>query len=754
MPIFRYPVLLIQDHNELWTAMISGDVNLPVAVDKTARKALGQLREAMTRMIRNDIYVFEPSMSQAELVHVEVSIRPEYTVGHRAYPFTSTIPLKVPCVRGDDVDGNGYVCHIPMFGIEFSYYKQGGLRKLVKHYVAEALNGLTPEELTPYFPFRDVQVEEMAVTINDRESKSRKGDIHPTLTETAMPLSDPAVRKLYSRALERESEIAEVVRRLQEEKSSLLIVGAPGVGKTSILVDACRKVEMSTRSESGVDRQRQFWQTSGSRIIAGMKFLGQWEERCENMIQELSTIRGVLCLDGLVDTLRAASTEVRESVAAFLLPFIRYGELRVICEATPEAVTACEQLFPEFLEPFQIVRIEPFTRDQAVHVLHRTAEALTQNAKITFEDGLLERIYDLFARFLPYDSFPGRVIAFVRKIWDQALIANRDVTREEVLLHFMEDTGLNEIFLRDEQPLAHDDVCAWFCDRVIGQPSACDAAAGLVTVFKAALNDPRRPIGVLFFCGPTGVGKTALALAISRYFFGAGDDQAGLIRLDMSEYGTPGAVDRLLGQSSREASDFINRIRRKPFSVILLDEIEKADPEIFDLLLNVLDEGRLVDRFGRQTSFRSAIIIMTSNVGAANTASIGFDGKSEQPGEADVMKFFRPEFFNRIDQVVPFNALDRESIEAITRKELRDLSEREGLTRRKIRLDWSDDVVRHLASQGFDPRWGARQLLRTIEDQVVNPLAAFLLKQPDARKLRLRAELHADCVEFKTVDNG
>ena len=197
---------------------------------------------------------------------------------------------------------------------------------------------------------------------------------------------------------------------------------------------------------------------------------------------------------------------------------------------------------------------------------------------------------------------------------------------------------------------------------MIDQPEACEAAANVVMTFKAGLNDPHRPLGVLLFCGPTGVGKTEMAQALARYFFGGGGertDKQRLIRLDMSEYAGFDAVERLLGPPHGEPSELIRKIRQQPFTVLLLDEIEKAAPDVFDVLLGVFDEGRLTDRFGRVTNFRSALIVMTSNLGADRQTPVGFDATARPRYRDEAMAFFRPEFFNRIDAVVTFHPLGR-----------------------------------------------------------------------------------------------
>jgi len=246
---------------------------------------------------------------------------------------------------------------------------------------------------------------------------------------------------------------------------------------------------------------------------------------------------------------------------------------------------------------------------------------------------------------------------------------------------------------------------------------------------------------VLLFCGPTGVGKTEMAKALARYLFGAGSEQDRLVRLDMSEYSGYGAAQRLTMSADGQVSDFLKRMRRQPFAVVLMDEIEKAAAEVHDVLLGMLDEGRLTDRFGRTTTFLSSVIVMTSNIGAERMAAVGFDGSVQPPFERIAMETFRPEFFNRIDGVVSFQPLAEATIFALARRELQGLCNREGLTKSRLRLEWSDAIVAHLASIGFDPRYGARPLLRAVESKVAAPIARWLLANPGTSDRTIRLEL-------------
>jgi ATP-dependent Clp protease ATP-binding subunit ClpC len=244
-----------------------------------------------------------------------------------------------------------------------------------------------------------------------------------------------------------------------------------------------------------------------------------------------------------------------------------------------------------------------------------------------------------------------------------------------------------------------------------------------------------------------------MAQALARFFYGHGESDRQerpslrMIRLDMSEYSGFDAVERLIGPPHGEPSELIRKIRQQPFTVLLLDEIEKASSGVFDVLLGVFDEGRLTDRFGRVTNFRSALIVMTSNLGADRQQAFGFDASARPRYRDEAMAFFRPEFFNRLDAVVTFHPLGPETIRAITRKELAAIAAREGLQHGNLTIHWTERLIEHLAKVGFDARYGARPLQRTIEREVVAPLAKWLL----GHRFSCQPKIEGDWLEGRVV---
>lgn len=752
---YRYPVLIWQDFANFFTARLLGDEDsfFPVAgFGETKDEALKQLKEYLNWAFENQDWRFAPDYKEPKLIEFRVDIRTQYsqeTVHQhnrkvRVYPSEETFPLRVACVYWQQESGT-YFCTLPLLNIEFYYYEPKTLRSLVTMYVQETLKGLTPQQLSYYLPPKSVELEE--ITIQSQKIKIRdeyEFEI-PNLSSIADALGEKSRRRQFSKAYERDKEVTDLVSRLTQDKASVILLGESGVGKTSILKEAVTQIEKELKNDEPDDEygfitklpRHRYWLTNGARIIAGMQYLGQWEERCEYVIRELSGIDGVLCFENLLEMVKTGGQSPSDSVASFFLPFIQRGELRVVAEATREELDACRRLLPGFADIFQLVQIPTFTCEKAVSVLDLVAAAQERNLSIQINEGVTGLVYRFFTRFLPYQTFPGKTVSFLTEICERMISVPpassgglREVTQENVIAHFIKQTGLPELFLRDEVSLEYEDAQREFERQIIGQQEACKVAANLVTTFKAGLNDPARPIGVFLFCGPTGVGKTEMAKAISRFFFGHGEGaNERMIRLDMSEYSTHGSANRLLSDASGEPSDLIKKIRSQPFSVVLLDEVEKADAAVFDVLLGLFDEGRLTDRFGRVTNFCSAVVIMTSNLGADKVEAIGFGEKTLPSYEREALTFFRPEFFNRIDALVRFGSLTQEMIQTITVKELEDISKREGLKKANIKLLWTEKAISHLAQKGFDPRYGARPLQRTIETLVVAPLSKLLLEE-------------------------
>jgi ATP-dependent Clp protease ATP-binding subunit ClpA len=321
------------------------------------------------------------------------------------------------------------------------------------------------------------------------------------------------------------------------------------------------------------------------------------------------------------------------------------------------------------------------------------------------------------------------------------------VDKEQVIKQFSAMSGLPELFLNDQLLLDIEATNEFFKSKIIGQQEAIDVLVSTIKIFKVGLNNPNKPIATLFFSGPSGVGKTSAAKAMADYFFGFGAKKSPLVRLDMSEFQSPTDVYRLLG-SGNNSSGLLTELRERPFSVVLFDEIEKANSAIFDLLLNVLDEGRMLDSYGRITDFRNCIIIMTSNLGIKTTkiSLIGQDLKAEF--ERGLKSFFRPEFLNRIDAFVQFKALEKKDILEIIKKELNEIGKREGFSKKGIYLKYSNALLEFFGAYGYDERYGARPMQRLIEQKLIAAVSDWLQTNNSFKNGTLLLDLFVDQIKI------
>ncbi len=344
-------------------------------------------------------------------------------------------------------------------------------------------------------------------------------------------------------------------------------------------------------------------------------------------------------------------------------------------------------------------------------------------------DGDLEKAAELrFGRIVELERQIEEENERLQQIQSELKMLNEEVTEEDVAAVVAKWTGIpvSRLLEGEMQKLVHLEEALH--ERVVGQDAAVGAVANAIRRARAGLQDPNRPIGSFLFLGPTGVGKTELARALAEFLF---DDERAMIRIDMSEYQERHTVSRLVGAPPgyvgfEEGGQLTEAVRRRPYSVVLLDEIEKAHTDVFNVLLQLLDDGRLTDGQGRTVDFRNTIVIMTSNLGAAvfqdQTAS---PEEREEKVMADVRAHFRPEFINRIDEVVVFDALSRDDIVKIVEIQLRGFQQR--LADRKLQLELTDEAKTYLANAGYDPHFGARPLKRLIQHEIQDPLAMLLL---------------------------
>ena len=747
----RHPVVLWQTGERAWSGRLLNDS----ATDGTASgvsstEVVRHLKEYLTAVDRDGmLWLISPDFLEPTLRTVKVAAVPEYEFlvagderRKRTLPCEEPVQLRLPCVVGRRE--SGLICALlPTLDVQFELAGGDRIEEMALHYARQALKGQNPAALLRYLPPMDCRLEEIVYSPWQKKDSVR---VEPPehLGKVAEHVGSPAIRR-HVRTWEREADVARVQARLDLSKGSTLLVGGPGSGKTAVLVDAARKVERELGLGPAEPRSQRFWISSGARLIAGQRWLGQWQEQLEKVIAELRSLDGVLCLESLQEMLRLGGSSPGSSLAAFLVPYLQTGELRVVVEATPEEVESCERELPAFLDALGVVRLEPLDEAQQARILDQAARSFSDQTQLDFTADAAREAGRLCRRFQPYAGFPGTPLGFMHEALNRAREARApavDLTSMRQL--FATTTGLPDWLLDEKASLDAASLAQWFHERVVAQPRAVQSVCRPLTKFKAGLNDPQRPLAVLLFTGPTGTGKTQLAKTLGDYLYPNRKAADRMVRLDMSEYAGYDAARRLLGEAGGEPSDFIKRMRQNPFTVLLLDEVEKASPEVFDTLMNVFDEGRLTDTLGRTTWFRSTIIIMTSNLGARKGGSLGFTagdaGSTARVDPTAAAQFFRPEFFNRLDEVVVFDPLDLGAVKDIARREATALEEREGLRDRGIKLQVSPALLDKVCEQGFDPVYGARPLQRRLEELVVTPVARWLVAHPMAKDVRLVAD--------------
>lgn len=543
------------------------------------------------------------------------------------------------------------------------------------------------------------------------------------------------------RCHERAAQVARLREALEADRpKSVLLVGPRGVGKTEIIYEWARVKPGQLRAAA----------TTGSRIVAGMSALGDLEERCRRIMDEARREKVILAAGSLLELLQAGRHQGSNlGVSAYLKEAIARRELTVILEATAEEALSCEEDDPGFLGLLERIDVDVPSAGEMRRILRGVAEERGGRDGVPVAAEALEQARSLHARFEPYASLPGRCVRFLldliaddprsraraglkkKKRRRRPPLKGEPIDAARVSGAFSKQTGLPLWLLQDESELRFEDVAARLRKRLIGQDPAVDLVARLVCRVKAGLAEKEKPLMSLFFVGPTGVGKTEMAKALADFVF---SDDARLLRFDMSEYSNPAAVSRLTGALGPDEGELTKRLRETPFSVVLFDEIEKADPGFFDLLLQILGDGRLTDAKGRVGSFRHAVVIMTSNLGAvaSRQGGLGFAEASlggDEHYRAAVEDHFRPELLNRIDAVVPFDALSEEVIRAITDREVERFLRRDGLVRNELSVAMDEATRGWLASIGFDPAMGARPLKRAIEDRLALPVADALCRR-------------------------
>lgn len=509
---------------------------------------------------------------------------------------------------------------------------------------------------------------------------------------------------------------------------SILFVGLSGVGKSAFVRALAREF---------IRRGWTVLKTSAAALVADQIYIGQIEGQVRRLSGNATVSKKVAVYVENLTELRQFGRHKRKdsSVLDQLWPEIAARRLLLIGETTPTGLQALLKDHPSLPTAMRVVNIEPAREGETAEIATRLLQHLARELNDEEAAAIVTESLQLAQQYLTHKSLPGSVLSLLQLA---ALRAERDETadgvrREHVLGALSQVSGLPRDVLDEQQQLDIAGVAQLFRSRVIGQDEAVDCLVERIAMLKAGLTDPGRPIGVFLFAGPTGTGKTEIAKTLADVLFGSSEQ---MIRLDMSEFQDAASTSRLIGQSDGDAAggSLVEQIREDPFSVLLLDEFEKAHPRVWDMFLQVFDDGRLTDSSGQLADFRHAIIILTSNLGAtiANEAGIGFTSTSGGFSASDVMRVvnrtFRREFINRLDRVVVFQPLSREVMRVILQNELEKALGRRGFRSKEWAVEWEDSAIEFLLAEGFTPDLGARPLRRAIERHLLAPLSITMVQ--------------------------
>ena len=638
----------------------------------------------------------------------------------------------------------------------------------------------------------------------DLTEAARKGEIDPVIGRT--------------------EEIQRVVQILcRRTKNNPVLIGEPGVGKTAVAEGLALKIANGEVPE--ILKDKRIIALDLNSMIAGAKYRGDFEERIKGIIEEVKNTNNViLFIDELHTIIGAGSAEGSTDAANILKPSLARGDFQVLGATTINEYKKYIEKDAALERRFQPVKVGEPSEDEAIQILKGLRDRYEAHHKVKITDEAIEAAVKLSSRYIADRFLPDKAIDLidesasrvrlegmtmptdVKSIEDkikelekekEAAVASQnfekaaklrdeqksldeklntekekwhkdnqqggEVTAEDIAKIVSDWTGVPVVQLTQEESERLLKMEEILHKRVIGQDEAVSAISRAIRRGRVGLKDPKRPVGSFIFLGPTGVGKTELCKSLAEVMFG---DENAMIRLDMSEYMEKHTVSKLIGSPPGyvgydEGGYLTDKVRRKPYSVILFDEIEKAHPDVFNILLQILEDGRLTDSQGRTVDFKNTVIIMTSNVGARiitdhQNSSLGFSSEKEKENSFEEIKtkvvdelksMFRPEFLNRVDDIIVFNKLNQKDIEQIAGKMLDTLKKRlHGLG---VDITFTDTAVKEIAKEGYDPDYGARPLRRAITTKIEDALSEQMLEGKVSKDNKITCDFKDNAFTFE-----
>lgn len=651
----------------------------------------------------------------------------------------------------------------------------------------------------------------------EEKSSNSTSNLGENLKKFAKNLNEMAEAGKIDPVIGREDEVERVIQiLLRRTKNNPILIGDPGVGKTAIIEGLAQRIVDG--KVPFVMKEKTIVSLDLASMIAGTKYRGDFEDRLKKLFGELEQREDVvLFIDEFHMVLGAGASEGSMDAANILKPILAKGDIQIIGATTIDEYRKHVEKDQALTRRMQPVHVEEPNKDDTIKIIEGLKDKYEDHHKVEITDEAIKAAVDLSQRYIQDRFLPDKAIDVIDEACSKERIKNykenkNQVSKKEILDKLIEEKNMaiNEqnfekaASLRDQinetreklekekeekktdLKISFDEVAkivsSWskvpitkltedekqkYMDldidlkkEVIGQDKAIDKISHAIKRARVGLKDPKKPIGSFIFVGPTGVGKTYLAKSLAKNLFG---DMDNLIRMDMSEYMEKFAVSRLVGSPPgyvgyEEGGQLTEAVRKHPYSVILFDEIEKAHPDIFNLLLQILDDGRLTDGQGRTVDFKNTIIIMTSNVGVSSlnqNPKIGF-GTGDVEKEIDdsnkeiinkaIKNAFAPEFLNRLDDIIMFNSLDKNAIKEITKILLEETKER--LKNLGIEINYNKRVVDLLSEGGFSKEYGARPLERHITNKIDNQLAEEILEGKLSKDMKINLTVKEGKINF------
>ncbi|HUU29215.1 MAG TPA: ATP-dependent Clp protease ATP-binding subunit [archaeon] len=640
--------------------------------------------------------------------------------------------------------------------------------------------------------------EQSSSSLGDAEAKLGKKTKTPALDHFCRDLTELAREEKLDPTIGRENEIERVIEILsRRKKNNPVLIGEPGVGKTAIVEGLAQRIVKANVPPSL--RDYRVLALDMAAIIAGTKYRGQFEERLKGVINEIQKNKNViLFIDELHTLIGAGAAEGAIDASNMLKPALARGELQCVGATTLNEYRKYIEKDGAFERRFQTVMVDPPTIEETIQIIEGLRESYEKHHKINISKESMVGAVKLSERYITDRFLPDKAIDVLDEAAARKSLASQAPPKEVIKLEDelkevirKKEKAINEqeyevaAKLRDREHelrqridtttkktengkysvvLEEEDVAyivsRWtgipvvrlsenesarllkmedeLCKRIVGQDEAVEAISRAIRRARAGLKDPKRPIGSFIFCGPTGVGKTELGRALAEFLFA---DKNALIQVDMSEYMEKFSVSRLLGAPPgyvgyEDSGSLTKEVRQKPYSVVLFDEIEKAHPEIFNILLQILDDGTLTDNYGRKINFKNTVVIMTSNIGAREikSGSVGFHRRDDLEADyeriasqikGEVMKIFNPEFINRVDEIIVFHPLSLEDIKKIVEIFVNELRLR--LSEKDYSIELDDSAKTFLAEKGYNQEYGARPLRRAVQRYLEDALSERFL---------------------------